>query len=119
MSCAYCWPGNCCGGPNCLSPGKPRAAANVLETQHPLVDAADMISKKEAALKRLRETVDRDRSPEYECCAVRVSDLRIALEAAAKGRAEERERCATIADRFTCGLCGMDGQVSGAIRSAP
>jgi hypothetical protein len=19
MSCDYCWPGNCCGGPNCLS----------------------------------------------------------------------------------------------------
>jgi hypothetical protein len=27
MSCNYCWPGNCCGGPNCQSkpPLPPRA----------------------------------------------------------------------------------------------
>ena len=28
MSCNYCWPGNCCGGPNCLSK-KPSAAPDI------------------------------------------------------------------------------------------
>ena len=23
MSCDYCWPGNCCGGPNCLNKREP------------------------------------------------------------------------------------------------
>jgi hypothetical protein len=30
---------------------------------------------------------------------------------------EEREKCAKIADGFTCGGCGMDGKVSAAIRA--
>lgn len=29
----------------------------------------------------------------------------------------ERERCAKIADSFTCGVCGMDGKAGAAIRS--
>lgn len=32
---------------------------------------------------------------------------------------EERERCAEIADGFTCGGCGMDGKAAAAIRSQP
>lgn len=28
----------------------------------------------------------------------------------------ERERCAKIADSFTCGACGMDGKAGAAIR---
>lgn len=32
-------------------------------------------------------------------------------------RRDERERCAQIADRFTCGLCGMDGKAAAAIRA--
>lgn len=34
----------------------------------------------------------------------------------AKTTAEERERCAAIADSFTCGGCGMDGKAGAAIR---
>jgi hypothetical protein len=30
---------------------------------------------------------------------------------------DERERCAKIADGFTCGACGMDGKAGAAIRS--
>jgi hypothetical protein len=31
--------------------------------------------------------------------------------------AAERERCAAIADTFTCGLCGIDGKCAAAIRA--
>lgn len=35
----------------------------------------------------------------------------------ARALQEERERCAKIADSFTCGLCGMDGKAGDAIRA--
>ena len=44
--------------------------------------------------------------------------FRAAAEAiAAPLRAQEREACAQIADSFTCGLCGMDGQIAARIRA--
>lgn len=32
-------------------------------------------------------------------------------------RKDERERCAEMADSFTCGVCGMDGKAGSAIRA--
>ena len=47
-------------------------------------------------------------------------DLVASIEAAIADRVKaERERCAQIADGFTCGACGMDGKVGAAIRALP
>ncbi|HUU99275.1 MAG TPA: hypothetical protein VM487_26375 [Phycisphaerae bacterium] len=44
--------------------------------------------------------------------------LRTAIAAAIREAVEgERERCAKVADGFTCGACGMDGKAAAAIRA--
>jgi len=45
-------------------------------------------------------------------------EMRAAIASAIRSAiAAETERCAGIADSFTCGICGMDGKAAAAIRA--
>ena len=61
-------------------------------------------------------TFTRGYSPETVIAAV--DAILALLPDAAAIRADEREKCAKIADGFSCGMCGMDGKCSAAIRAA-
>lgn len=42
MSCDYCWPGNCCGGPNCKD-AAPSATSTPRTPEQHSYDAAELI----------------------------------------------------------------------------
>lgn len=44
MSCDYCWPGNCCGGPNCRDAEEPKAPPEPKE--HKMKKSSPMIPKR-------------------------------------------------------------------------